>query len=405
MDIETLGNLLKKAFRKECNLVDNSPLFYQLEFSDPFTINEFEEWAHACKKFLSQYGLKTGSTSMRYSKTFHKYSALQLYKLPLEKFLETLATLNKDLKLHDAILENDTKKAISVLLNNGANVNSSDIVGETPLHRAVKKGNDEIIHLLLEKGALINSVNNKGETSLHMIAKTDYVDTLEKLLATSGIDIHIKDNLGNSCLCPMAFLGKQAMLDKLFQAGINIEAVNSYGETPLFSAIYGVNLSAVKFFLERGAYVNHQSSNGMTPLSLLIFLAVNFENPASVFPLLTTLLNFGADIMIPTSAKESALQIADKANNMDIGKLLIDTLLTIDPMLTKPHFHMDGLSHYWDILIQKKYHEALQKSSESEMFIHNANNMISFFSKTGFYEVNGDKRVVDNPMVVSYLNQ
>lgn len=55
--------------------------------------------------------------------------------------------------------------AISLmLLNAGANVNSQDINGDTPLHNACLCGHKEIISLLLSRGAdkqLQNSSNEK----------------------------------------------------------------------------------------------------------------------------------------------------------------------------------------------------------------------------------------------------
>lgn len=406
MDITIVDEFLKKVFKKTCHLIDNSPSFYTLEFSDPFTICEFEKWADVCKKFLSQYHLRTGATFFSYSKTFHKRCALQLYKLPLEKILEALTALNKDLNLQQAILLNDPKEAINVLLDDGAQVNSKDITGETPLHRAVKKGDNKIIQLLLKKGALINEVNSNGETALHLIAKTLDLTTLEKLLATPGIDIHAKDNEGNICLYSMAFLGKQEMLEKLYQAGIPIDTVNNYGETPLFSAIYGINPLAVKFFLERGASVNHQSVNGTTPLIAAVLLAAHHSENFSpaMHTILTTLLNVGADPMMRTLAGESALQIADKANNVHVGKLLIDTVLSVDLMTVKPYFQSHELSSYWDISVQKLYYECLEKSLENGMQNYHMPSIMPFFSKTQpVYEIDSNKRSADHSMS-SYTN-
>lgn len=168
MDIAELNGVLKKAFRQECQLVDDSHLFYKIEFPNQFNVNEFEEFAENCEKFLSQYDIKTGATSIRYSKESQKLYVLRINKLPLEKFLEKLAVLNKDLKLHEAILMRDADQNIQELLSQGAEVNSRNIDGETPLFSAVYAANLSVVEFFLSKGAKVNHQNFNGTTALIM---------------------------------------------------------------------------------------------------------------------------------------------------------------------------------------------------------------------------------------------
>ena len=54
----------------------------------------------------------------------------------------------------------------------------------------------------------------------------------------------------------------------LVRAGADINAVNRLGATPLHSAVFFCNKSAVLFLLEKGARRDLKDSRGMTPLSL-----------------------------------------------------------------------------------------------------------------------------------------
>lgn len=53
-----------------------------------------------------------------------------------------------------------------MLVENGADTESKDIQGHTPLMRAASKRNPAIVKLLLDNGADIESKDNKSRTTL-----------------------------------------------------------------------------------------------------------------------------------------------------------------------------------------------------------------------------------------------
>jgi len=54
----------------------------------------------------------------------------------------------------------------ALLLDHGADVNASDIMGRTPLHEAAFAGRPDAVQLLLRKGANVNAETRSGETPL-----------------------------------------------------------------------------------------------------------------------------------------------------------------------------------------------------------------------------------------------
>ena len=55
---------------------------------------------------------------------------------------------------------------IRLLLQNGADGNKRNRLGDTPVHQAARRNNTEVIAMLMKHGASINITNNFGETPI-----------------------------------------------------------------------------------------------------------------------------------------------------------------------------------------------------------------------------------------------
>ncbi|KAL7300482.1 hypothetical protein TKK_0006484 [Trichogramma kaykai] len=84
-------------------------------------------------------------------------------------------------------------------------IDARDYKGNTPLHVALSRSRNRLLsaELLLERGADPNSVNNKGETPLHIIAKQGregkrFFDVIENLGKT--VELDARDNSGRTAL-------------------------------------------------------------------------------------------------------------------------------------------------------------------------------------------------------------
>ncbi len=72
------------------------------------------------------------------------------------------------------------------------NINIPDVFGETPLLKAIKKGQIEQVENLIAQGADVNSINTFDESVLMVAVMTGNLEIV-KLLVDAGADIHYKN--------------------------------------------------------------------------------------------------------------------------------------------------------------------------------------------------------------------
>lgn len=112
------------------------------------------------------------------------------------------------------------EKVAQVLLSHGANVNSQDFAGETPLHRSVSNGeldeifqitikdtqkyffivavgHSNIVNLLIDNNANVNTASNDGSTALHLAYNSDKMKIAQKLIQ-HGADLTSENKNGES---------------------------------------------------------------------------------------------------------------------------------------------------------------------------------------------------------------
>ena len=196
------------------------------------------------------------------------------------------------ISLHEAAAVGDLEQVKSLILK-GAKVNSRERAMWTPLHRAVLKGNKEIVAFLLTKGADVEASNSwPGGTALHYAAEKGYEEIAE-LLIENGADIDAESASGEaetplqyaarydrkdtiklllekgatiSTIHLAAYMGDLAKLEAFIQEGVDINTLDGHGYAPLHYATQNGQKESAELLIAKGANVNVKNWGGQTPL-------------------------------------------------------------------------------------------------------------------------------------------
>ncbi|MGM0674781.1 MAG: ankyrin repeat domain-containing protein [Spirochaetota bacterium] len=98
----------------------------------------------------------------------------------------------------------------------------------TPLHWAAYNGHADIVRSLIDNGADVEATDILGRTPLHVAV--DHPEVVEVLLE-HGAAVDARDSLSNTPL--HRALGSPETVDILISAGADVEARNTGGSTPL----------------------------------------------------------------------------------------------------------------------------------------------------------------------------
>ena len=160
--------------------------------------------------------------------------------------------------IHDAARKGDIE-AVKQHLAAGRNVNAKDDKGRTPLQRAAREGHKEVAELLIAAGAALNSKDKEGKTPLHHAARWGHTN-IAALLIAAGADVNAKDNKGRTPLDRA--VGYTEIVALLREHG------GKTGEElkALIDAAEEGNIEAVKQYLAAGMDVNAKDEDGVTPL-------------------------------------------------------------------------------------------------------------------------------------------
>jgi ankyrin repeat protein len=207
---------------------------------------------------------------------------------------------------------------------------TSDSMGNTPLHVAVRNRADPVITtFILDNRAAVSARNKEGNTALH-IAVMNNDEVSGGLLIARGADIfapnsqsqsplylsfyspgfirewmlnkktlEAKDGLGNSALHYAAQWKLAEYVPLMIARGARVEAANATGETPLFWAARADSPGTIESLIRQGALVNTRDSLGNTclhnavrwnaqnaaPLLVRAGLNVNSQNLSGKTPL------------------------------------------------------------------------------------------------------------------------
>jgi len=85
---------------------------------------------------------------------------------------------------------------VRYLIRCGANIQLSNLDGNTALHYSSGFGDESLVNLLIQQGAFINSQNEKGETALHWAVMNGMISNVDILLKSGEVLIDLKNENG-----------------------------------------------------------------------------------------------------------------------------------------------------------------------------------------------------------------
>ena len=135
--------------------------------------------------------------------------------------------------LHLAAHNAGVADLIKLLLARGAEVDSEDDMGVTPLHQAAGSGDQTMLQPLLARGAGVNATSDNGETPLHRAAQSGHPQAVELLLAR-GAEVDAKYiRTGATPLHLAAARQEGGRIVKLLLAkGADVNATATFTRTP-----------------------------------------------------------------------------------------------------------------------------------------------------------------------------
>ncbi|XP_065837922.1 serine/threonine-protein phosphatase 6 regulatory ankyrin repeat subunit B-like [Oscarella lobularis] len=155
----------------------------------------------------------------------------------------------------------------SVLLDLGADIESYDEMGSTPLLYSCKRGLLSIVKKLLAKKCNVLLRNKKKETALHHGCEAGNVDICSLLLDSEAwLDAH--DFLGKTPLHWACEFNKFDAVKLLIEHGADIEAHDCWKRTPFLTSCAAGNVEIMKYLSAKGCDMTATADAGAGALHL-----------------------------------------------------------------------------------------------------------------------------------------
>lgn len=186
---------------------------------------------------------------------------------------------------------------------------------ETPLHRAVRKGQSRVVKVLVNFGAKVDIENQAGLSPLHVAAALGYEKVAEALLDLRG-DANKADKQGWMPIHHAAFKGHESLVAMLLNGGGEPNAQNGSGWTAMHLASASNKTSVLKTLHGKGAHLDDANSDGDTPLHIAASRGYLYT--------LFTLVKLGASANEKNKARKMARDLLSTTENvLDLMKQVV----------------------------------------------------------------------------------
>ena len=217
----------------------------------------FESTANNAKTFPSKTAHDMLSTLKK-----HDHGKIKRF---CEETLEKIRTLTE---LHECVDNNDTEKAVELVLHHGLDVNSPAKGNRTPLLWASLRCSSEFVKTLTDLGAETNARTEEKCTPL--ILATYWNNYMAAHLLTKiGADTDAQEVDGMAAL-HVASCRSASITQCLIESGCNVNLPSTTGRTPLHLAVQNKQKHVVKMLLENDADVGKRDKQDPNDRVILV---------------------------------------------------------------------------------------------------------------------------------------
>jgi len=161
----------------------------------------------------------------------------------------------------------EQRDILQMLFDHGLKLNTKGSPGKSPFLQAIterSKPNLDLLKWYLDHGARRHATTYEGDTALHLaVRRYDY--GLIDLLIRNGLDIDARNSRGQTPLI-LVSTNKNKKAEQFIQAGANVHIPDNLGGTPLHYAARDFNRELVQSLIDHGADVNARDIFGRSPL-------------------------------------------------------------------------------------------------------------------------------------------
>jgi ankyrin repeat protein len=228
-------------------------------------------------------------------------------------------------------------------------LNGRNEMGRTPLMRAAVHGSLGFASKLIQAGAEINVLDVDGDAALHLAVWKENLAMVNLLVTSPSVDINLRTAKtkngpgGGTALTHAAGNGASAIVERLIEAGADVNAFNNAGYSALHMAAIRGHPQTVEILLA----ATQININGLTRAggvrasgASALMLAAEFGHADVV----KNFLKAGADAMIAYRNGDAAIHVAVISGHVAVVEALLEFNVEIDTLRKSPEFEHDGFS-------------------------------------------------------------